>query len=199
MRKLGVCINSFRSCPWAWSLQPKMERSEAFNRELLTLLCTPAPSRTQNPLRRVSQPSLASDAWVFFPCLPYGEKTPKWVWGRESGAAFCTWVVVGRSPMVVSQNFSSATSLAMLAPINTFIGMPSRSPITSEMSFSPLGPSSIPWAQDEAQARCSLCSLRASHLKSLRFANALFISVPAQRSCCHPNPAKACCKEGDGI
>lgn len=94
--------------------------------------------------------------------------------------------------MVVSQNFSSATSLAMLAPINTFTGMPSRSPITSEMSFSPLGPSSIPWAQDGAQARRSLCPLRASHLEILPFPNPLFISVPAQRSCCHPNPARAC-------
>lgn len=53
--------------------------------------------------------------------------------------------------MVVSQNFSSATSLAMLAPISTLMGMPRRSPITSEMSFSPLGPSSTPWAEGGAQ------------------------------------------------
>lgn len=59
--------------------------------------------------------------------------------------------------MVVSQNFSSATSLAMLAPISTLIGMPRCSPITSEMSFSPLGPLSTPWAQDGAQARPPLC------------------------------------------
>ena len=26
MRKLGVCISSFRSCPWAGSLQPKVEK-----------------------------------------------------------------------------------------------------------------------------------------------------------------------------
>lgn len=59
----------------------------------------------------------------------------------------CNWSctgVGGLSPMVVSQNFSSATSLAMLAPISTLMGMPRCSPITSEMSFSPLGPSSTP-------------------------------------------------------
>lgn len=41
--------------------------------------------------------------------------------------------------------------------------------------------------------------LRASHLEILSFPDPLFISVPAQRSCCHPNPAKACGEEGDGI
>lgn len=49
------------------------------------------------------------------------------------------------SPIVVSQNFSSATSLAMLAPISTLIVMPSFSWMTSEMSLSPSGPSSMPW------------------------------------------------------
>lgn len=48
------------------------------------------------------------------------------------------------SPIVVSQNFSSATSLAMLAPISTLIVMPRFSWITSEMSFSPSAPSSTP-------------------------------------------------------
>lgn len=47
--------------------------------------------------------------------------------------------------MVVSQNFSSATSLAMLAPISTLMQIPSFSWITSEMSLSPSGPSSTPW------------------------------------------------------
>lgn len=47
--------------------------------------------------------------------------------------------------MVVSQNFSSATSLAMLAPIRTLTSISSFSRMMSEMSFSPSGPSSIPW------------------------------------------------------
>lgn len=50
--------------------------------------------------------------------------------------------------MVVSQNFSSATSLAMLAPISTLMVMPSFSWITSEMSLSPSGPSSTPCRSD---------------------------------------------------
>lgn len=47
--------------------------------------------------------------------------------------------------MVVSQNFSSATSLAILAPMSTFISIPSFSWMMSEMSLSPSGPSSTPW------------------------------------------------------
>ena len=110
---------------------------------------------------------------VFFLRLPSGEKMARWV---------------GVSPMVVSQNFSSATSLAMLAPISTLMGMPRRSPITSEMSFSPLGPSSTPWAQDGAQDRCLLPQLRASHPEILPLPNSVCVSVPPQRS--SPSPAQ---------
>lgn len=52
---------------------------------------------------------------------------------------------VGSLPMVVSQNFSSATSLAMLAPMRTLISIPSFSWMMSEISLSPSGPSSTPW------------------------------------------------------
>lgn len=62
--------------------------------------------------------------------------------------------------MVVSQNFSSATSLAMLAPISTLIVMPSFSWITSEMSLSPSGPSSTPWRSDSKEASDSKITLR---------------------------------------
>lgn len=55
------------------------------------------------------------------------------------------WKSISLSPMVVSQNFSSATSLAMLAPIRTLTSIASFSRMMSEMSFSPSGPSSIPW------------------------------------------------------
>lgn len=48
------------------------------------------------------------------------------------------------SPMVVSQNFSAATSLAMLAPISTLMSIPIFSRMMSEISFSPSGPSSMP-------------------------------------------------------
>lgn len=47
--------------------------------------------------------------------------------------------------MVVSQNFSSATSLAMLAPIRTLTSICSFSRMMSEISVSPSGPSSMPW------------------------------------------------------
>ncbi len=56
--------------------------------------------------------------------------------------------------MVVSQNFSSATSLAMLAPISTFMVIPSFSWITSEMSLSPSGPSSTPWRNKHKTHAC---------------------------------------------
>lgn len=56
--------------------------------------------------------------------------------------------------MVVSQNFSSATSLAMLAPISTLMVIPSFSWITSEMSLSPSGPSSTPWKNKHRDRRC---------------------------------------------
>lgn len=52
--------------------------------------------------------------------------------------------------MVVSQNFSAATSLAMLAPISTLMSIPIFSLIMSEMSFSPSGPSSMPWKDSES-------------------------------------------------
>lgn len=48
MRKLGVCISIFRSCPWVWSLQPKVGRGQGFKRRFLTLP-TPALSRTCTP------------------------------------------------------------------------------------------------------------------------------------------------------
>jgi len=51
----------------------------------------------------------------------------------------------GSLPMVVSQNFPSATSLAMLAPMRTLMSIPSFSWIMSEISLSPSGPSSTPW------------------------------------------------------
>jgi len=47
--------------------------------------------------------------------------------------------------MVVSQNFSAATSLAMLAPMRTLTSMPIFSLMTSEISVRPWGPASIPW------------------------------------------------------
>lgn len=51
-------------------------------------------------------------------------------------------------PIVVSQNFSSATSLAMLAPIRTVMVMPSFSLMTSEISLRPFGPTSTPCWRD---------------------------------------------------
>lgn len=56
--------------------------------------------------------------------------------------------------MVVSQNFSSATSLAMFAPISTLMVIPSFSWITSEMSLSPSGPSSTPWGNKSTTCWC---------------------------------------------
>lgn len=46
--------------------------------------------------------------------------------------------------MVVSQNFSSATSLAMFAPMRTVMVMPSFPLMTSEISFRPSGLASTP-------------------------------------------------------
>jgi hypothetical protein len=51
--------------------------------------------------------------------------------------------------MVVSQNFSAATSLAMLAPMSTLMSMPIFSRRMSEISFSPSGPSSMPYKDVE--------------------------------------------------
>lgn len=48
------------------------------------------------------------------------------------------------SPMVDSQNFSAATSLAMLAPMRTLTSISIFSRMMSEMSLSPPGPASIP-------------------------------------------------------
>lgn len=56
--------------------------------------------------------------------------------------------------MVVSQNFSSATSLAMFAPISTLMVISSFSWITSEMSLSPSGPSSTPWGNKSTTCWC---------------------------------------------
>jgi hypothetical protein len=101
------------------------------------------------------------------------------------------------SPMVVSQNFSSATSLAMLAPISTLMGMPRRSPITSEMSFSPLGPSSTPWAQDGAQASCPLSPTEGFPPRNSAPSNPLFISVPPQMPCSTPTQPKLAARRVD--
>lgn len=48
------------------------------------------------------------------------------------------------APMVVSQNFSSATSLAMLAPISTLTSISSLDLMMSEIRVRPSGPSSMP-------------------------------------------------------
>lgn len=53
--------------------------------------------------------------------------------------------------MVVSQNFSSATSLAMFAPMRTVMVMPSFPRITSEISFKPSGPASTPYGDRKTQ------------------------------------------------
>lgn len=49
--------------------------------------------------------------------------------------------------MVVSQNFSSATSLAMFAPMRTVMVMPRFPLMTSEMSLRPSGPASTPYSK----------------------------------------------------
>lgn len=98
--------------------------------------------------------------------------------------------------MVVSQNLSSATSLAMFAPISTLMGMPRCSPITSEMSFSPLGPSSIPWAQDGAQARCPLCPTEGFPPRSPAPSKFTIHQGPSPEALPHSNPSRACCEEG---
>lgn len=55
--------------------------------------------------------------------------------------------------MVVSQNISFATSLAMLAPMSTLISIFSFSRMMSVMSFSPSGPSSIPYLTEKKRGQ----------------------------------------------
>lgn len=70
-----------------------------------------------------------------------------WVHTCEEENILTTLLLLGTLPIVVSQNFSAATSLAMFAPISTLMSIPIFSRIMSEISFSPSGPSSIPCNQ----------------------------------------------------
>lgn len=69
------------------------------------------------------------------------------MWFLTSTTIYSIFTVYIHSPMVLSQNFSAATSLAMLAPIRTLTSMPIFSRMMSEMSFNPSGPSSMPYKE----------------------------------------------------
>lgn len=90
----------------------------------------------------VCMSSLSNAPWAWS-LQPYKHKTHK-SYNHPKHKNGLIWYIHKASPMVVSQNLSSATSLAIFAPINTLILMPSFSRITSEISFSPSGPSSTP-------------------------------------------------------
>ena len=62
--------------------------------------------------------------------------------------------------MVVSQNFSSATSLAMFAPMRTVMVMPSFPRITSEISFRPSGLASMPCRRQTPPPKLTWDNLR---------------------------------------
>ena len=115
-RKLVVCISSFRMGPFTLSLQPEQIHHRLFGKFV--------HQRTQDIKAR---PDLA-------------------FYNLDKSCIFRVTFLLNlwSVPMVVSQNFSSATSLAMFAPIRTVIVMPSFPLITSEISLSPSGPSSTP-------------------------------------------------------
>lgn len=115
MRKLGVWSSSLKITPFASVLAPVLKKQTEGHSVSLVNLQSPSACR---------QHQWTSTYFSF---------------------ADNKWKSISLSPMVVSQNFSSATSLAMLAPIRTLTSIASFSRMMSEMSFSPSGPSSIPW------------------------------------------------------
>lgn len=115
MRKLGVWSSSLKITPFASVLAPVLKKQTEGHSVSLVNLQSPSACRRHQ--------------WT----------------STYFSFADNKWKSISLSPMVVSQNFSSATSLAMLAPIRTLTSIASFSRMMSEMSFSPSGPSSIPW------------------------------------------------------